>query len=260
MINREPTRTTNRRISEVLTASLLVIIAAIAVALGSPMLASSSSTATSPINVISSEYSGAALAIGPDAPYAEGPRERVSTPTHGPDPIRPLAGSVAPGGTDPGDRPRRGALGVAGGVVPDGTTVFDDEIPGVANLDPALLGALRQAATDAADDGVEFYVNSGWRSPAYQNQLLREAISTYGSEEEATRWVATADTSPHVSGNAVDIGLLDAILWLSNQGAKYGLCQIYSNESWHYELRPEAIEHGCPPMYVDPTHDPRMQQ
>jgi hypothetical protein len=36
-------------------------------------------------------------------------------------------------------------------------------------------------------------------------------------------------------------------------------CQIYSNESWHYELRPQAIDHGCPPMYADPTHDPRMQ-
>ncbi len=36
--------------------------------------------------------------------------------------------------------------------------------------------------------------------------------------------------------------------------------QIYSNEPWHYELRPEAIDHGCPPMYADPTQDPRMQQ
>jgi hypothetical protein len=36
----------------------------------------------------------------------------------------------------------------------------------VANLDSELLGALRQAATDAADDGVEFYVNSGRRSLA----------------------------------------------------------------------------------------------
>src|SRR5215211_160445 len=58
-----------------------------------------------------------------------------------------------------------GALGEADGAVPDGVTVFDDEIPGVANLDPALLGALRQAATDAAGDGVEFFVDSGWRSP-----------------------------------------------------------------------------------------------
>ncbi len=154
----------------------------------------------------------------------------------------------------------RGALGQADGVVPDGTTVFDDAMPGVANLDPALLGALRQAATDAADDGVEFYVNSGWRSPKYQEQLLREAVSEYGSEQEAARWVATSDTSPHVSGGAVDIGPFDATAWLSEYGAKYGLCRIYSNEPWHYELRPAAIEHGCPPLYADPTHDPRMRR
>ena len=139
-------------------------------------------------------------------------------------------------------------------------TVFDDEYPGVANLDPDLLQALREAATDAADDGIEFYVNSGWRSPEYQNQLLREAVSEYGSEEEAARWVATADTSAHVSGDAVDIGPSDATAWLSEHGAEYGLCQIYRNEPWHYELRPEAIDRGCPRMYADPTHDPRMQQ
>ena len=53
---------------------------------------------------------------------------------------------------------------------------------------------------------------------------------------------------------------LDATAWLSEHGAEYGLCQIYSNEPWHYELRPEAIDHGCPRMYADPTNDPRMQQ
>jgi zinc D-Ala-D-Ala carboxypeptidase len=140
-----------------------------------------------------------------------------------------------------------------------GATVFDDEAPGVANLDPDLLGALRQAATDAADDGVEFVVDSGWRSPEHQNQLLREAVSKYGSEEEAARWVATPETSAHVSGDAVDIGPSDATAWLSEHGAEYGLCQIYGNEPWHYELRPEAIDDGCPAMYADPTHDPRMQ-
>jgi hypothetical protein len=154
---------------------------------------------------------------------------------------------------------RGGALGEADGAVPDGTTVFDDEIPGVANLDPALLGAVRQAATDAAADGVEFLVNSGWRSPGYEEQLLHEAISKYGSAEEAARWVATPDTSAHVSGDAVDIGPSGATAWLSERGAGYGLCQIYGNEAWHYELRPDAVDHGCPPMYADPTHDPRMQ-
>jgi zinc D-Ala-D-Ala carboxypeptidase len=226
---REPARTTTRRIPRILVAGLLVVIAAIAAASGYQLLASSSSTAAPPIDVPRNEHRGA-LGDADGAPI---------------------------------DLPRsehRGALGEADGAVPDGTTVFDDEIPGVANLDPALLGALRQAATDAADDGVEFHVNSGWRSPEYQEQLLREAVSEYGSEEEAARWVATADTSLHVSGDAVDIGPSDATAWLSEQGDDYGLCQIYSNEPWHYELRPEAIDHGCPPMYADPTQDPRMQQ
>jgi zinc D-Ala-D-Ala carboxypeptidase len=213
----EPARTTSRRIRRIHVAGLLVVIAAIAAALGYQLPASSSSTPASPIDVPRSEHRGLRSEHG-------------------------------------------GALGEADGAVPDGTTVFDEEIPGVANLDPALLGALRQAATDAADDGVEFFVDSGWRAPEYQNQLLRQAISEYGSEEEAARWVATAETSPHVSGDAVDIGPSDATAWLSGHGAEYGLCQIYSNEPWHYELRPEAIDHGCPPMYADPTHDPRMQQ
>jgi D-alanyl-D-alanine carboxypeptidase len=214
----EPARTTTRRIRirRIRVACLLVVIAAIGAALGYQSLASSSSPAASPIDVLRSEHRG----------------------------LR---------------SEHRRALGEADSVVPDGATVFDDEIPGVANLDPDLLGALRQAATDAAYDGVEFVVDSGWRSPEYQNQLLREAVSTYGSEEEAARWVATAETSAHVSGDAVDIGPLDATAWLSEHGAEYGLCQIYSNEPWHYELRPEAIDRGCPPMYADPTHDPRMQ-
>lgn len=155
---------------------------------------------------------------------------------------------------------QRGPLGEADGVVPDGTTVFDNQIPGVANLDPALLGALRRAATDAAHQGVEFFVNSGWRSQEYEQQLLVEAVAQYGSEEAAARWVATPATSPHVSGKAVDLGPVDATTWLSKHGATYGLCQIYRNEPWHYELRPEARARGCPPMYVDPTHDPRMKE
>jgi zinc D-Ala-D-Ala carboxypeptidase len=214
----ELARTTTRRIRirRIRVAGLLVVIAAIAAALGYQSLASSSSTAASPIDVLRGEHRGL----------------RSEHP---------------------------GALGEADGAVPDGATVFDDEYPAVANLDPALLGALRQAARDAGGDGVEFYVDSGWRSPKYQEQLLDEAISKYGSEEEAARWVATPNTSAHVSGDAVDIGHANATAWLSEHGAEYGLCQIYTNEPWHYELHPEAIDHGCPPMYADPTHDPGMQ-
>jgi D-alanyl-D-alanine carboxypeptidase len=227
-----PARTTTRRIRirRTRVAGLLVLIAAIAVALGHQLPASSSSTAASPIDVLPSEHPGA-------------PGER---------------GEAVPGGRMVGEH--RGALGEADGAAPDGTTVFDDEIPGVAKLDSDLLGALRRAAADAAGDGVQFYVDSGWRSSKYQEHLLQEAVSKYGSEAAATRWVATPETSAHVSGDAVDIGPSDAAAWLSEHGAAYGLCQIYGNEPWHYELRPEAMDRGCPAMYADPTQDPRMQQ
>jgi D-alanyl-D-alanine carboxypeptidase len=172
-----------------------------------------------------------------------------------------IIGTLVLGGDHRGTTPQAdGAVTDADGALPDGVTVFDDQYPGVARLDSDLLQALREAATDAADDGIEFYVNSGWRSPEYQNQLLREAVSKYGSKDEAARWVATADSSPHVSGNAVDIRSSDATGWLSEHGVEYGLCRIYGNEPWHYELRPQAIVHGCPASYADPTHDPRMRQ
>jgi hypothetical protein len=84
-------------------------------------------------------------------------------------------------------REHRGPLGEADGAVPDGTTVFDDAIPAVANLDADLLAAVRRAASRAAADGVEFVVDSGWRSAEYQDQLFREAVAEYGSEWEAAR-------------------------------------------------------------------------
>jgi D-alanyl-D-alanine carboxypeptidase len=160
------------------------------------------------------------------------------------------------------DAPRgehRGPLGEADGAVPDGTTIFDDAVPGVANLDPAFLDVLRRAATDAGAEGVTFVVDSGWRSAAYQAHLLDEAIDEYGSEAEAARWVASPDTSEHVKGEAIDLGR-DAAAWLSAHGAAYGLCRVYDNESWHFERRPDAVAAGCPPMYADPTQDPRMRR
>ena len=233
MFSSEPARTPARRTRSIILAALVVVSATlVGVLILFQLLAPSSTSAASP-------------PIDPavaDAPPAATDRQQAPPRPHG-------------------DRDRaRGELDVADGAVPDGVTVFDDDVPAVANLEPELLGALRQAATDAEDDGVEFHVNSGWRSPEYQDQLLREAISEYGSEEEAARWVSTVETSLHVTGDAIDIGQSDATAWLSDHGAEYGLCQIYDNEPWHYELRPDAVDHGCPDMYADPTRDPRMQQ
>lgn len=152
-------------------------------------------------------------------------------------------------------------LGSDDGLIPEGATVsvFDDSTPAVAKLDAALLSAVRDAARDAAEEDVFFEVNSGWRSPEYQRQLRAEAVVTYGSEAEAARWVSTPENSAHVTGDAIDLGPFDATYWLSLNGAAYGLCQIYSNESWHYELRPDAVADGCPEQYLDPTEDPRTR-
>ena len=221
MTRSRPARATTRRIRtrRRRVAGLLVVIAAITAALGDRWPASTASE-----------------------PSATAPRIVVPRDEH-------LARRGEHGGE----------LGETDGAVPDGATVFADGIPGVDRLDPALLGALRRAATDAAAGGVAFVVDSGWRSPEYQEHLLQEAVSTYGSQAEAARWVATPDTSAHVSGDAVDLGPSEATTWLSEHGAEYGLCRTYGNEPWHFELRPDATSDGCPPTYADPTEDPRLQ-
>jgi D-alanyl-D-alanine carboxypeptidase len=169
----------------------------------------------------------------------------------------PSVVEVAPG--PPALAPLDG-LGIDDGAVPAGVTVFDEDVPAVAKLNPTLLNALRQAAAQAAVEGIELIVNSGWRSPPYQERLLEEAVATYGSRAAAARWVAPPETSAHVSGDAVDIGPAVAAAWLARHGATFGLCRVYENEPWHFELRPRAVEEGCPPPYADPTRDPRLQR
>ena len=173
----------------------------------------------------------------------------------------PMAGALGPiteAGTSPAAAPD-GDPGTAGMEAElEGVTAFD-EIPAVTRMKPDLLQALKRATKDAALEDVQIEVTSGWRSPEYQDQLLQDAVAQYGSKEEAARWVASSKTSAHVSGDAVDVGGFEAMLWMKKHGPAYGLCQIYDNEAWHFELRPEAPEQGCPDVYWDPTYDPRMQ-
>ena len=140
----------------------------------------------------------------------------------------------------------------ADGWLDDGETLspFATGEPAIDGLDDALRDALRAAATAAETDGVEVRVSSGWRSSALQAWLLERAVVTYGSEEEARRWVNTPELSTHVSGKAVDVAFTDAMSWFSQHGSDYGLCQTYGNEMWHYEL---AVEPGgtCPPRLTD---------
>ncbi|MFE7190417.1 M15 family metallopeptidase [Kitasatospora sp. NPDC057541] len=140
----------------------------------------------------------------------------------------------------------------ADGEIPDGRapSPFDTATPAVGNLDAPLREALQRAATDARAQRIEMTVTSGWRSKAYQQRLLDRAVIRYGSPERARQFVNTPDKSAHVTGKAVDVGPTDADYWLVQHGAEYGLCQVYANEIWHFELltRPGGT---CPAQLQD---------
>jgi LAS superfamily LD-carboxypeptidase LdcB len=65
--------------------------------------------------------------------------------------------------------------------------------------------------------------------------------------DAAREFVAAPEASKHVLGQAVDIAPAAADQWLIRNGAQFGLCQIYANEIWHFELAVDA-EGNCPPL------------
>ena len=143
---------------------------------------------------------------------------------------------------DPPADPGNGSLPVG-----DALTAFDVEDPAVGRLDPALLSAIQSASAAAAADGITMTITSGWRSPEFQQRLLDDAVQTYGSFAAAREYVQTPQMSKHVIGQAVDVGGVGADQWLIAHGSSFGLCRIYANELWHFELATDALG-NCPPL------------
>lgn len=117
-------------------------------------------------------------------------------------------------------------------------------------LDEELRSRFDEAAADAARDGVELTLTSGWRSAADQQAIVEDTVERRGSAAEARRWVLPPESSAHVAGLAIDVGKTEGALWLGARSEQYGLCQTYANEMWHFE---PVIERGgtCPPMHED---------
>ncbi|QRY63652.1 M15 family metallopeptidase [Gordonia sp. PDNC005] len=134
------------------------------------------------------------------------------------------------------------------GSLPDEGVTVDSTSAAITRLDPDLLDALRRAVADARAQNVDIRITSGWRSRDFQQSLFADAVGTYGSEDAASRFVASPDKSKHVTGEAVDVGPTDAMDWMSRNGSDYGLCQIFANELWHYELVPGG---DCPDLLPD---------
>jgi zinc D-Ala-D-Ala carboxypeptidase len=141
------------------------------------------------------------------------------------------------------------AADTIGGYLPDNQSVtpFDVTNPVIGRLDPALLAAVQNAARSAASDGVDLEITSGWRTKGFQQRLFDDAVRTYGNVETAQQFVASPDASRHVVGQAVDVGPAEADNWLIRNGSRFGLCQIYANELWHFELAADR-DGDCPPL------------
>src|SRR4051794_29151119 len=113
MSSSKPARTPARRARSTVVAAFAVVGAGLVGVLGYPSLTSSTSSIAHPTPAPSaSSATPPSVADQPGEPPAQGP-----------------GGLLA--------RDHGGALGEADGVVPDGVTVFDDQVPAVANLDSA---------------------------------------------------------------------------------------------------------------------------
>ena len=178
-----------------------------------------------------------------------------SNPTAAPTAVagsRPLATPAAQQSPAPDDKTFSigpAATDTIGGYLPDGQTIspFDATNPVIAWLDPALLAAIEKAARAAEAEGVGVQITSGWRTKGFQQRLFDDAVRTYGNAGAAQQFVASPDASRHVVGKAVDVGPVDADNWLIRNGSRFGLCQIYGNEIWHFELAADQ-NGGCPPL------------
>ncbi|WP_459546884.1 M15 family metallopeptidase [Nocardia sp. X0981] len=120
-------------------------------------------------------------------------------------------------------------------------------------LDPLLALAYTMAEQEAHAAGVPMRINSGYRTPGEQQALWEDGLRTYGTPEEARRWVLPPEESTHVTGRAVDIAPREGAAWLEAEGHRWGLCRTFDNEWWHFELV-TVPGTPCPPRVPDATH------
>ena len=122
-------------------------------------------------------------------------------------------------------------------------------------IDKQVIYRFKAAQAAAKKDGQAIFIASGYRSLAYQKSLFAIAVKKYGSEAEASKWVAPPIVSHHPWGIAIDVNYPDEPVgagWLEVNGSKFGLCRVYENEWWHFE---PVIAPGwkCPPLVKDAT-------
>lgn len=123
-------------------------------------------------------------------------------------------------------------------------------------VDYQLMFRFKAAQAAAKKEGQVLYIASGFRTLARQKVLFAQAVKKYGSEKEASKWVAPPLISHHPWGTALDVNYPDEPVgagWLEVHGWKFGLCRVFENEWWHFE---PVIAPGwkCPALVPDATY------
>lgn len=123
-------------------------------------------------------------------------------------------------------------------------------------LTPAAAAAWRRMVSAAAQDGITLLIVSGYRSHAYQAELIRRKLAQGEVIEEILRVNAPPGYSQHHRGNAVDVATPGcrplteefeqsaAFAWLGENAVNYGFSMTYPRanplgfiyEPWHWAL------------------------
>lgn len=128
------------------------------------------------------------------------------------------------------------------------------------SLTPATASAWRSMKRDALADGIDLQLVSGFRSIAYQAELLQNKLAAGQSIDAILRVNAAPGYSQHHTGMALDITTpgteplceefenSDAFSWMLKQAARYGFNMPYGRsnrfgfcyEPWHWSQIREA--------------------
>jgi D-alanyl-D-alanine carboxypeptidase len=177
-----------------------------------------------------------------NAPVTAGPQARLTPLAR-----RALTGARRGAGRRRG-LPDLARAGVAFGLlVPVLALVPGHGADDLEGLTPQTRQAYLDGQREAAAAGVTMRLTSGHRTAAEQQELFDAEVRERGGVEAARRWVLPPAESQHVRGTALDILPRPAAAWLRSEGARFGLCQTYSWEHWHFEYREEWKRTGsCP--------------
>ena len=108
-------------------------------------------------------------------------------------------------------------------------------------LTPATLAAFEAARAEALwRYGVLIGLTDGYRDARAQARLLADTVRRTGSLSLALQWTLPPHESRHVLGTALDVRPIEGARWLERYGFRYHLYQVYDNEWWHFEYRPDG--------------------